>query len=322
MRILSGIQPSGTPHIGNYFGYMKPCIDLQDNGEVILMIADLHALTTVRDPDLLRKYRQGVALDLLACGLDPERSTLFFQSDIAAHAELAWILSCVTPMGLLERAVSYKDKVQRGLDASVGLFTYPVLQAADILLYSADTVPVGKDQKQHVEMARDIAQKFHHTYGEGIFTIPEALIKDDVAVVLGTDGQKMSKSYGNTIPLFSDEALIKKAIMGIVTDSKGVEEPKDPSTSTIFQLHALLLSTEDSAALAAAYRAGGLGYGDAKKKLYDACMAYFSDMRAKRATLESNTDYVRDVLSKGTENARGIAEGMLRAVKRAVGLMS
>lgn len=321
MRILSGIQPSGSPHIGNYFGYIKPCISLQDEGDVTLMIADLHALTTVRDPALLRQYRTAVALDLLACGLDPEKSTLFFQSDVPAHTELAWLLSCVTPMGMLERAVSYKDKVQRGIDASMGLFTYPVLQAADILLYQADTVPVGKDQKQHVEMARDIAQKFHHVYGDGVFVIPEPRIQPEVAVVLGIDGQKMSKSYGNTIPLFGDDAVIKKAIMGIVTDSKGVEEPKDPDDSIIFKLHSLFLTEDEAQSLATDYRSGGLGYGEAKKKLYEVTTTYFADMRRKRAEFEKKPEQVRAILTEGAAKAAKMANTTLMRAKEAVGIL-
>lgn len=283
----------------------------------MLMIADLHALTTVHDPEKLRQYRRDVALDLLACGLSPESSVLFFQSDVKEHTELAWVLSCIAPMGLLERAVSYKEKVQKGIEASVGLFTYPVLQAADILLYDADTVPVGKDQKQHIEMARDIAQKFNNAFGE-LFVLPEPKIREEVAVVPGTDGQKMSKSYGNTIPLFGDEKVIKKAIMGITTDSKGATDPKDPETCIPYQLHRLFLSADAASALAEEYRAG-MSYGDAKKKLFETYMDTFSPMREKRTQLEQSGELER-VLQKGAEKARSIAAKTMDRVRKATGL--
>ena len=284
-------------------------------------IVDLHALTTVRDPEELRRFRFDAALDLLACGFDPAKAVLFFQSDVPAHAELSWVLSTVTPMGLLERAVSYKDKVEKGIAASVGLFTYPVLMTADILLYDADTVPVGKDQKQHVEMARDIAQKFNSAYGE-TFVLPEPRIRADVAVVPGTDGQKMSKSYGNTIPLFGDEKAIKKAIMGIVTDSKDVSEPKDPETCTVYKIHQLFLTKDAADALADRYRAGGLGYGDAKKMLFEAYMQHFAPMRAQREMLLKKKDYVADVLVTGAKKAQSYAAQTMDRVRRAVGLGS
>ena len=317
MRVLSGIQPSGIAHLGNYFGYIKPNVELQKEGDVTLMIADLHALTTVHDPAVLQKCRMDVATDLLACGF---QGTLFFQSEVLAHTELSWILSCVTPMGLLERAVSYKDKVQQGLESNVGLFTYPVLQAADILLYQADTVPVGKDQKQHIEMARDIAQKFNAQYGADFFVLPEPKIREDVAVVPGVDGRKMSKSYGNTVPIFGDEKVIQKAIMGIKTDSKGVEEPKDPETCIPFQIHKLFLDAAGTKALADKYKAGGMGYGDAKKMLFAAYMDHFGAMRKKRAELEAKPEFVREALNKGAAHARAIAEKTLDPAYRAVGL--
>lgn len=320
MRVLSGIQPSGIAHLGNYFGYIKPNVDLVGKGDVMLMIADLHALTTVRDAKKLLQFRMDVATDLLACGLDPSKATLFFQSDVPGHPDLAWILSCVTPMGLLERAVSYKDKVQQGLVSNVGLFTYPVLQAADILLYQADTVPVGKDQKQHIEMARDIAQKFNAEYGEDFFTLPEPQIRDEVAVVPGVDGRKMSKSYNNTIALFGEEKAIQKTIMGIKTDSKGVADPKDPGSCIPYQIHKLFLSGAEAQALADKYRAGGMGYGDAKKLLFQTYMDYFAPMRNKRAELEKKPEYVRDVLATGAANARAVSGRTLDKVYRAVGL--
>lgn len=320
MRVLSGIQPSGIAHLGNYFGYIKPNVDLVGKGEVMLMIADLHALTTVRDADKLRQFRMDVATDLLACGFDPSKGTLFFQSDVPGHPDLAWILSCVTPMGLLERAVSYKDKVQQGLVSNVGLFTYPVLQAADILMYQADTVPVGKDQKQHIEMARDIAQKFNTEYGEEFFTLPEAQIRDEVAVVPGVDGRKMSKSYSNTIPLFGEEKAIQKAIMGIKTDSKGVADPKDPDSCIPYQLHKLFLDADGATALAEKYRAGGMGYGDAKKLLFQAYMDHFGPMRSRRCELEKQSGYVHDVLAAGSKHARSLSDATLDRVYKAVGL--
>jgi tryptophanyl-tRNA synthetase len=323
MRVLSGIQPSGDSHIGNFFGSIKPNIDLLGEGENIYFIADLHALTTVFNPVELREARQNVILDLLACGFDASKAILFFQSDVPEHTELAWILSCITPVGLLERAVSYKDKVQKGLEASHGLFSYPVLMAADILLYDSDVVPVGKDQKQHVEMTRDIAQKFNHRYGEGVLVIPDVRIRDDVAVVPGVDGQKMSKSYGNTIPLFGDEKLIKKAIMGIVTDSKDVTAPKDPETCTVYNLHKLFLSKPEAKTLAEKYKAGGLGYGDAKKMLLETYMDYFGPMRAKREEIlkrEKQEGYVTSVMTHGAKRAQEIAGKTMRRVRKAVGL--
>ncbi|PIR53563.1 tryptophan--tRNA ligase [Candidatus Peregrinibacteria bacterium CG10_big_fil_rev_8_21_14_0_10_49_10] len=318
MRILTGIQPSGTPHIGNYFGYFKQNIDLLGEEENLLMMVDLHALTTVQSPDDLRKYRQELSKDFLACGFDPSKGTLFFQSYVPEHTELMWILSCVTPMGLLERAVSYKDKVKRGLEANVGLFAYPVLQAADILLYGADTVPVGKDQIQHIEIARDIAQKFNNRYGDGLLTIPEARVVPEVAVIPGTDGQKMSKSYGNVIPMFAEESVIKKAIMGIVTDSKGVDEPKNPKTCIVYQLHALLLDDAGKKELAETYKAGGLGYGDAKKNFFEDCMDYFGSMRKKREALKDAE--VIAVIEEGSAYAREIAHKTMERVRKAVGL--
>ncbi len=321
MRVLSAMQPSGTLHVGNYFGSMLPNLTWVGKAQSSLyFIVDLHALTTVHDASLLRTYREDVLLDYLAVGLDPEKAILFFQSDVPEHSELSWILSTITPMGLLERAVSYKDKVEKGIAASVGLFTYPVLMAADILLYDTNIVPVGKDQKQHVEMARDIALKFNHTFGD-TFMIPEPQIEASVAVVPGTDGQKMSKSYGNTIPLFGDEKAIKKAIMGITTDSKGIAEPKDPDTCTVFQLHKLFLSETDCLALAEKYRAGGMGYGDAKTMLLTTYMDYFAPMRAKRVALQSQPDFVRSVAYEGAKKASFIAQKTMERVKKAVGLL-
>ena len=320
MRTLSGIQPSGTLHLGNYFGSIKPNLELSaTSDQSYFFIADLHSLTTLQDAAALRLAREEIILDYLACGFDPEKSVLYEQSRIPEHTELMWILSTVTPMGLLERAVSYKDKVEKGIKANAGLFTYPVLMAADILLYDANIVPVGRDQKQHVEMARDIAMKFNNMFGETL-TVPEPKIREDSAVVPGTDGQKMSKSYGNTIPLFGDEKTIKKSILGIVTDSKGVEEAKDPETCTVYKLHKLFLSKEEAKKLADQYKAGGLGYGDAKKMLFDACMDHFAPLRRKREELLKKPAFVQEVLEKGNQKAQKTAEKTMERVRKAVGL--
>ena len=287
MRILSGIQPSGILHIGNYFGMMRPAIALQAEGEAFYFIADYHALTSLKDPAMLRENSRRVAIDFLACGLDPERAALFLQSDVPQVTELAWILSTVTPMGLLERCHSYKDKTARGMTASVGLFTYPVLMAADILIYDSDAVPVGKDQKQHLEVARDIAIKINETFGKNdasgqIFKLPEARINPATETVPGTDGQKMSKSYGNTIDIFGDENETRKRVMGIVTDSSPVEAAKDPDRSTIFQLYSLFATKEEAAVMREAFRRGGTGYGDFKKQLFAKLWDYFEPMRKRR----------------------------------------
>lgn len=320
MRIFSAIQPSGQLHIGNYFGSIKPNLDaVKDSEQSFYYIVDLHALTTVQDPEVMRRNRIECALDILACGLDPDRTVFCFQSQVPEHTELAWILSTVTPMGLLERAVSFKEKVERGIAASAGLFNYPVLMAADILVYKADIVPVGQDQRQHLEITRDIAVKFNNVFGE-IFVIPAARILKDVAVVPGTDGQKMSKSYGNTIPIFGEEATIKKAVMGIQTDSKGAADPKDPDTCVLFQIHKLFLSPAEAKALAAEYR-NGLPYGEGKKRLLATIMDFFGAARNRRATLEKNPSQVLDILSQGSQKAKSIASGTMAEVRKAVGLL-
>jgi tryptophanyl-tRNA synthetase len=320
MRVLSGIQPSGQIHLGNYFGSVKPNLEyLGKAHENIYFIVDLHAMTTVQDPLKLRAFRRDAALDLLACGFDPEKAILFFQSDVAEHSELLWVLSVVSPMGLLERAVSYKEKVEKGIASSVGLFTYPVLMAADILLYDTNLVPVGKDQKQHVEIARDIAIKFNNQFGQ-VFTLPEPKIREDVAVVPGTDGQKMSKSYGNTIPIFGKEEDIKKAIMGIVTDSKGVADRKDPATCTVYRLHSLFLSSQEARALADRYRDGGLGYGEAKKMLFTAYMDHFGPLRKKRDDFARDEAGLAVIMDAGAAKARKLAAEKMIKVRKAVGL--
>ena len=319
MRILSGVQSSGKLHLGNYFGMMKQAITLQEKGDAYIFIANYHALTTVHDPAAMRENTQNVALDFLACGLDPEKSVFFRQSDVPEVQELTWLLSIVTPMGLLERCHSYKDKLAKGIAATHGLFSYPVLMAADILLYQSDLVPVGKDQKQHLEVTRDIAIKFNNEFGE-TFKIPEPYIPDEVAIVPGIDGQKMSKSYGNTVQLFGDLKEAKKQIMRIVTDSKGLEEPKDPDTCNVYLLYKLFASQEEREQMAANLRAGNYGYGSAKKALYEKFVETFTPLRQKREELERNLDYVEEVLRKGAERARAAATVTLDAARRATGL--
>ena len=325
MRILSGIQPSGVLHIGNYFGMMRPAIALQVEGETFYFIADYHALTSVRDPKTLRENSRRVALDFLACGLDPERAALFMQSDVPQVTELAWILSTVSPVGLLERAHSYKDKISRGMPPSAGLFTYPVLMAADILIYDSDLVPVGKDQKQHLEMTRDIAVKMNETFGQSeasgqIFKLPEPRIHAATETVPGIDGQKMSKSYGNTIDIFGDEKETRKRVMSIVTDSKPVEAPKDTTTSTIFQLFSLVASKDEIGEMREKFRKGGTGYGDFKKELFEKLWEYFSPMRKRREEILADKSYIDDVLKRGAKRANEVADGVMRRVRVAVGL--
>ncbi len=320
MRILSGIQPSGRFHLGNYFGMMQPSIALQDEGEAYYFIADYHSLTTIHDPAELRQNVQDAALDFLACGLDPNKAVFFRQSDVPEVTELAWMLSCLTPMGLLERCHSYKEKIAKGIEASHGLFAYPVLMAADILLYDSDVVPVGKDQKQHVEVTRDLAIKVNHVYGEGLLKVPEERIREATAKVPGTDGEKMSKSYNNSIELFDPEKAMRKKFMSLKTDSAAVEDPKDPDQSIIYELYQLVASDEDVATMAQEFRDGGVGYGDFKKRLFAAVWEHFLPMREKRTELESNPDYVSEVLKKGAEQARETAAGVLTRVRKAMGL--
>jgi tryptophanyl-tRNA synthetase len=325
MRILSGIQPSGVLHIGNYFGMMKPAIALQAEGEALYFIADYHALTSLRDPDALRENCRRVALDFLACGLDPERATLFRHSDVPQVTELAWILSTVAPMGLLERATSYKDKLARGLAATVGLFSYPILMAADILIYDSDVVPVGKDQKQHIEITRDLAVKMNEIFGQSepdgrIFKLPDARIQPATETVPGIDGQKMSKSYGNNIDIFGDEKEMRKRVMSIVTDSTPVGAPKDPAKSTIFKLYSLVASKNEIAMMREKFLKGGTGYGDFKKQLFEKLWEYFSPMRKRREEILADKSYIDSVLENGATRANEIAEQVMKRVREAVGL--
>ena len=319
MRVLSGIQPSGKLHIGNYFGMMKPAIELQEQGEAYLFIANYHAMTTVQDAAALRSMTTDVALDFLACGIDPDKTAFYRQSDVPEVQELAWILSTITPMGLLERCHSYKDKTSRGIAASHGLFAYPVLMAADILAVNSNIVPVGRDQKQHVEVTRDLAIRFNNAFGE-VFTIPEPSIRENVAVVPGVDGQKMSKSYDNTIEIFNEGKPLKKRVMKILTDSKEMEDPKDHETCNVFALYTLLANEEEQAALAERYRAGGMGYGHAKTELLDKINEHFAPMRDKRRELAENMDYVENVLRQGAEKASSLARETLGKARKAVGL--
>jgi tryptophanyl-tRNA synthetase len=325
MRILSGIQPSGALHIGNYFGMMQPAVALQAEGEALYFIADYHALTSLRDPEVLRENSRRVALDFLACGLDPNRATLFRHSDVPQVTELAWILSTVAPMGLLERAHSYKDKLARGLAANVGLFSYPVLMAADILIYDSDAVPVGKDQKQHIEITRDLAVKMNETFGQSqpdgrIFKLPEARIKAATETVPGIDGQKMSKSYGNNIDIFGDEKEMRKRVMSIVTDSTPVEAAKDPTISTVFKLYSLVASKNEITAMREQFLKGGTGYGDFKKQLFEKLWEYFAPMRKRREEILADKSYIDSVLKKGAARANEIADQVMKRVREAVGL--
>jgi tryptophanyl-tRNA synthetase len=320
MRVLSGIQPTGQIHWGNYFGAVRQYIELQKHEQAFYFIADLHALTTVRDAAQLRKNVENAALDLLALGLDPNRATLFVQSDIPEVTELTWMLMTVTQMHLLEKCHAYKDKKAKGLAADAGLFTYPVLMAADILLYDSNLVPVGQDQIQHIEVTRDVGQRFNTIYNTEVFTLPEPYTVQSLAKVPGLDGEKMSKSYNNTIEVFEDPKKLRKKIMSIKTDSKGVEESKDPETCSIFTLYKLFANDEQQAALAAKYRAGGMGYGEAKQALYDAALAVFGPAFERRAQLAASPDTVRDVLREGAKKARAKAAVILDKARAACGL--
>lgn len=321
-RILSGIQPSGQPHLGNYLGAMKRHVERQDEFESFIFLANYHALTTVRDGATLRDTTRELAMDYLAIGLDPQKTTLFRQSDVPEHTELTWILSCLAPMGLLERCHAWKDAKAKGKkDPTVGLFTYPVLMAADILIYKPAQVPVGKDQKQHVEVARDLAEKFNHTYGE-TFPLPEPDIEAAVETVPGIDGEKMSKSYNNTIALFGTDAELKKSVMSIVTDSTPVEAPKNPETCNVFKLYKTVATPQEIQTLEGKYRAGGMGYGEAKKMLLEKLHQTLDPYRQKRVELTHQIDYVEEVLQAGAKRARTIARTTLDEVRAKVGLSS
>ncbi len=320
MRVLSGIQPSGRLHLGNYFGAIKQHLELQKENDSLYFIANYHALTSIRDKEKLRQYTLDVALDYLALGLEPKKTIFFKQSDVPEVTELAWILSTVTPMGLLQRCVSYKEKLEKGIPADHGLFAYPVLQAADILIYKSELVPVGKDQKQHIEVTQDIADKFNNIYGE-IFVTPQPRILESTAVVPGIDGQKMSKSYGNTIEIFADEKQIKKRVMSIVTDSTPLEAPKDPQKCKVLALMRLVADEQEIADWESRYRAGGVGYGHAKKRLIELLTEYFKPYREKRAELEKDLGYVEDVLCDGGKRARAIAQETMEQVRQATGLI-
>lgn len=320
MRILSGLQPSGRLHIGNYFGMMEAALKLQHEGDAYYFIADYHSLTSIHDGKLLRDHVRNLAIDFLACGLDPKKCVFFRQSDVPEHTELSWILSTVTPMGLLERCHSYKDKVANGISASHGLFAYPVLMAADILIYDSDVVPVGRDQKQHVEVTRDIAIKMNEAFGEGLFKLPNPRIRDETAVVPGLDGQKMSKSYDNTIQLFEESAALKKKIMGIKTDSTPVEAPKSTEDSSILALYKLVASAADYDTMITDFQRGGIGYGDFKKRLLAAVTEHFAPFRERRAEIVADPKYVDRVLAEGAEKARAVARKTLNRVRDAVGL--
>ncbi|MCW5551604.1 MAG: tryptophan--tRNA ligase [Verrucomicrobiae bacterium] len=320
MRILSGIQPSGALHLGNYFGMMRPAIELQEKGEAYYFIADYHSMTSLFDPVERRKNTLDVALDFLACGLDPKRAVFFKQSDVPEVTELTWLLSTVTPMGLLERAHSYKDKTAKGIAASHGLFAYPVLMAADILIYDSNVVPVGQDQKQHVEMTRDIAIKFNEQYGE-TFVIPEPQIRDSVAKVPGIDGEKMSKSYGNTIEIFGDEKALRKKVMAIKMDSRTPAEPKpDAEQNLAIQILKLVAPPDVAKDFEDRLRVGGLGYGDLKKALFEHYWNYFAEARKKRTELVANLDHVNQVLCDGAAKARAKAREVLKRARKASGL--
>jgi tryptophanyl-tRNA synthetase len=321
MRVLSGIQPTGRFHWGNYFGAIRQYVQLQyEAEEAFYFIANLHALTTIRDAALLRQYTLEAAIDLLALGIDPDRATLFVQSDVPQVCELCWLLMTVTPMGLLERCHAYKDKKAKGLPADAGLFTYPVLQAADILAYDSDTVPVGEDQVQHIEVCRDVAVSFNSRFGP-VFVLPKAKVMEDAARVPGIDGEKMSKSYNNTIDIFDPPDVIRKKVMRIKTDSRPPEEPKDPGTDILYQLYSLFASEEDKRAMAERYRRGGFGYAEVKVALADLAVDFFAEARERRRELESRPEKIREILGDGAAKARRKASEVLRRAQEACGII-
>ncbi|MEW5765718.1 MAG: tryptophan--tRNA ligase [Acidobacteriota bacterium] len=320
MRVLSGIQPSGKLHLGNYLGAMRQHLDLQHGGDAFYFIADFHALTTVKDPQVLRENVRDVALDYLALGLDPQKCTFYRQSDIPEVPELTWLLTTVTPMGLLERCHSYKDKIAKGIAPDHGLFAYPVLMAADILIVDSNVVPVGKDQKQHVEVTRDIAQRFNNTYGQEVFVIPEDRILPEAGVVPGLDGQKMSKSYGNDIGLFLEGKALKERVMAIVTDSAPVEAPKDPDANNVYNLLKLFVSKEEDAQWRERFQKGGLKYSDAKKRLIAVLDETFGPARERRKELAARPGFVEEVLREGAKRVRPVAAATLARARKACGI--
>ena len=320
MRILTGLQPSGKLHVGNYFGAMEPAVRLQDQGEAFYFIADYHAMTSSHNAADLRENVRELAIDFLACGLDPAKAVFFRQSAVPEVNELAWILSTICPMSLLAKCHSYKDKTSQGIAANHALFAYPVLMAADILLYDSNQVPVGKDQKQHLEVTRDLAVKLNDTYGEGTVVIPEPIIREETAIVIGLDGRKMSKSYHNTLPLFGEEKTLRKLIMKITTDSTPVEAPKPIENSIILALYRLFASEADYANMLADHQNGGVGYGDLKKRLADAYWEFFAPMRERRLAISQDPGHVEKILAEGADRARSEASKVLQRVRRAVGL--
>ncbi|MFN4917800.1 MAG: tryptophan--tRNA ligase [Planctomyces sp.] len=321
MRVLSGIQPTGRFHWGNYFGAIRQYIALQGQEQSFFFIADFHALTTIRDRDLLRQNIRDAAMDLLALGLNPDRACLFRQSDVPEVTELTWLLMTITQMHLLEKCHAYKDKKAKGLAADAGLFTYPVLMAADILAYDSTHVPVGADQIQHVEVARDLAQRFNSIYGDCL-QLPEAMVLPESAKVPGLDGEKMSKSYGNTIDIFETPKKMRKKIMSITTDSTAMESPKNADTCTVFELYRLFADEQRQAALRQRYEAGGMGYGEAKEQLFQAAMEMFGPAFERRAALEANPDQLEDILRQGAAKARARAQEVLARVREACGLLA
>ena len=319
--ILSGIQSSGKLHLGNYFGAIRQHIAMQEEGDAFYFIANYHSLTSINDGEEIRQNSIDIALDYLALGLDPKKCTFFAQSDVPQVTELAWILGTFCPVSLMEKGVAYKDKVSQGMSPNIGLFTYPILQAADILIYNSDVVPVGQDQKQNIEICRDLAGKLNHNYGKELLKIPEEHIVKSVAVVPGIDGQKMSKSYGNTIGIFDEGKTLKKKVMSIETDSTPLDEPKDPDACNVFALIKLFADDETREEIAGKYRAGGYGYGHAKKELLGMIEEYFADARGKRKELEQDLDYVMDVLKEGGANARERAESVMEPIREATGIL-
>lgn len=319
--ILSGITPSGKLHLGNYFGAIRQHIQMQEKGDAFYFIANYHSLTAINDGNEIRENTIDIALDYMALGLDPEKCTFFAQSDVPQVTELAWILGTFCPVSLMEKGVAYKDKVAQGLNPNIGLFTYPILQAADILIYNSDLVPVGQDQKQNIEICRDLAGKLNHVYDKELLKLPEEYIVESVAVVPGIDGQKMSKSYGNTIGIFDEGKTLKKKVMSIETDSTPLDEPKDPETCNVFALIKLFADKKTQKAIADKYREGGYGYGHAKKELLGMIDAYFEEARERRKQLAENKDYVIQVLTEGGKKARERAETVMQPVREATGII-